>query len=250
MESSRDFDCTRDAFFQGQLTVFQPRDGYRFSLDSPILANFLPEISLGEALEIGTGCGIISLLGLALNRFPSVFSVEIQSRLCALARENANLNHFEKRMSVVCGDFLRINHQFKGISLAFSNPPFQPLGRGRLSPNAEIRDARFETRITLMQMMNALSPVLDDEGRFCLILPVEREKEMEDLVARAGYFIERRRHVLSFPHGKPTRFLVQLSRHRSTTVTEEPLIVFRSVGAYTPEMESILAGHDHDKQNS
>ncbi len=250
MESSRGSDCTRDAFFHGRLTVFQPRDGYRFSLDSPILADFLPEILQGDALEIGTGCGIISLLGLELNRFPHVLAVEIQPRLCALARKNASLNHFEQRMSVVCGDFLRIHPQFEGISLAFSNPPFQTLGRGRLSPNPEIRDARFETRITLTQMLNALSSVLDDEGRFCLILPMERENELEERVARAGFFIERRRHVLSFQHGKPTRFLVQLSRHRRKTVTEEPLVVFRSIGVYTPEMESILAGYDHDKQNS
>ena len=54
---------TRDTFYRGRVVIFQERRGYRFSLDAPLLADFLPVCS-GPALEVGCGCGVVALLAL------------------------------------------------------------------------------------------------------------------------------------------------------------------------------------------
>jgi tRNA1Val (adenine37-N6)-methyltransferase len=243
-------DFTRDHFFRGKLTVLQPRRGYRFSLDAPMLAGFLPLMPTTAALEVGTGCGIISLMGLVLGRFASVRAIDVQPRLCDLAVRNAALNGYGDRMQVICGDFLSLRGGLEPQALVFSNPPYFPLGRGRLSAVEEVRDARFETRLSLADFMEALALLLSAQGRACLILPAQREGELLDTGARLGLYPRRLRRVHSFAHDKPGRFLVQLERHRGDIDLLPPLVVFRSKGEYSREMESLLSGRDYDKQDS
>ena len=250
MDGHEDRDLTRDTFFHGKLKVLQPREGYRFSLDAPMLAGFLPSMPGTAALEVGTGCGIISLMGLALERFRSVRTVELQPRLSGLAERNAALNGFQDRMRVIRGDILEMRDRFRDLKLIFSNPPYYPLGRGRLSARADVRDARFETRLTLQGLLEALAVMLAPEGIVCLILPAEREAELLNLGAAIRLYPRRLRRVRSFESDKPGRFLVQLGFHRGDMDLSPPLVIFRSPGEYTREMESLLSGRDHDQQDS
>ncbi len=57
-------------FLRGRLTIFQPKKGFRFGIDSVILANFL-SLKPGERIaELCAGCGVISFL--ALLKFPKI----------------------------------------------------------------------------------------------------------------------------------------------------------------------------------
>ncbi|MDY0296837.1 MAG: methyltransferase [Acidobacteriota bacterium] len=250
MDGNEGDELTRDHFFRGKLTLLQPRRGYRFSLDAPMLAGFLPSLPEVEALEVGTGCGIISLMGLALGRFRHVQAIEVQPRLCAMAARNAELNGYSGRMRVVCRDFLELGDHLEKQELVFSNPPYFPVGRGRLSRMTEVRDARFETRMPADRFLEVLAFVLSSRGRACLIFPARREEELLALAAGRGLFPGRLRRVHSFAHDKPGRFLVQLERRRENPELMPPLVVFRSPGEYTPEMEALLSGRDHDPQDS
>ena len=55
-------DETLDAFYHGRVRVLQKKRGYRFSVDAPLLADFIRTKPEDEALDIGTGSGVISLL--------------------------------------------------------------------------------------------------------------------------------------------------------------------------------------------
>ena len=51
-----------DSLFEGQLSLYQCTPGYRFSIDSVLLAHFA-KVSAGEkVLDLGTGCGVIGLI--------------------------------------------------------------------------------------------------------------------------------------------------------------------------------------------
>ena len=55
-------DETLDELFRGRLKILQKRDGYRFSMDSVILARFARARSGDRVIDLGTGCGVISLI--------------------------------------------------------------------------------------------------------------------------------------------------------------------------------------------
>ena len=75
---------TNDTFLDGRLTVRQTRDGYRYSIDAVLLADYVRFKDGQTILELGTGCGIIPLI-LAF-RYPTlkIVGVEIQDQLAPI----------------------------------------------------------------------------------------------------------------------------------------------------------------------
>ena len=232
---------TRDYFYKKKVIVFQTKRGYRFSIDAPILADFIP-VCESKALEIGTGCGIVSLLVLYKKKFPFIYGIEIQNQLAQLGKINAKKNGFEHEFEIIQGDFKKIFKSYKGIKHIFSNPPFLKLKSGRLSPNEEIRNAKSETLLTVNDVMEKSFSVMEKSGNLYLILPFSRYEELIEISKSTGFYIAREKMVFSFDRGKPERFLVQLTNYEVSKKKMEPLIIFKERGVYTSEMERILEG--------
>jgi tRNA1(Val) A37 N6-methylase TrmN6 len=242
MLDMEDPDITKDYFYKKKVIVFQRKKGYRFSVDAPILADFLPSFPTEKALEIGIGVGIVSLLALYIKKFSYIYGVEIQRSLSELAELNVETNGFWENFKVITDDFKKIYRDFSGIRHIFSNPPFFEIHRGRLSPNPEIRDAKTETKLTIRQLLANSYSILGTNGNLYLILPYSRYRETKKMAREIGYFVSRQREVLSFNHGKPGRFLIQLTTYDVSPVTLPPLIIFKEKGVYTDEMDKILTG--------
>ena len=235
-------DITEDYFYKKKVIVLQRKKGYRFSVDAPILADFLPFRPGETALEIGTGCGIISMLALYKKKFAKIQGIEIQDSLLRLARINAEKNGFSLFFQGIHGDFNELYKHFSGMKHIFSNPPFFETHRGRLSPNREIRDAKSETRLTLTHLLEKSYSILDKKGSLYLVLPYSRYSEAIETAKNTGYFISRLREVFSFKDGKPERFLVQLTNYDVSPEKQKPLIIFKEKSVYTDETDKILTG--------
>ena len=242
MMNSESSDITKNYFYKGKVIIFQGKKGYRFSVDAPILADFLPAFPTEKALEIGMGVGIVSLLALFKKKFSYIYGVEIQRSLSQLAELNVEKNGFLENTRIITGDFNEIYRDFSGIRHIFSNPPFLQTTRGRLSPNPEIRDAKTETKLTIRQLLVKSYFILGTRGNLYLILPYSRYREIRKMARQIGYFVSRQREVFSFSHGKPERFLIQLTTYDVSPVTLPPLIIFKEKGVYTDEMDKILTG--------
>ncbi len=230
-----------DFFYKNQIKIFQNRKGYRFSVDSPILADFVP-YSNNNGVEIGSGSGIISLLLLFRNKIPFITGIEIQKNLYELSLMSIKANEFQSKFKVINGDFNELYLQFKGIMNIFSNPPFFKKGIGHLSKNTEVRRGKFEIDIELSDIIKRSGEILGKGGNLFLILPFERFEELMKLSNNYKLYPARLRKVLSFQNGKPERFLIQLTNRKSDLKEESPLIIYSSLGLYSDEMENILAG--------
>jgi tRNA1Val (adenine37-N6)-methyltransferase len=242
MPTPDDPGITCDFFYKRKVIVHQRKKGYRFSVDAPILADFLPSLPTSEALEIGTGSGIIALLALYKKKFSSIYGLEIQPGLSSLAALNAKKNGFSQNLTVMTADYNKVYKDFYGIRHIFSNPPFLHPRRGRLSPNPEIKDAKTETKLTLHQLLSHSYSILGKKGNLYLVLPYSRYDELTQLAVKTGYFISRIRHIFSFKDGKPGRFLIQLTNANVSPSNMEPLVIFKEKGVYTDEMDRILTG--------
>ncbi|MCW5198647.1 SAM-dependent methyltransferase, partial [Desulfobulbus sp. F3] len=53
---------TDDTLFNDRVICRQHRDGYRFSIDAVLLAHFCRPAARNMVLDIGCGCGVISLI--------------------------------------------------------------------------------------------------------------------------------------------------------------------------------------------
>jgi len=232
---------TSDTFYHGKVLIKQLKSGYRFAVDSPILADFLP-VSAAPALEIGCGVGVVSLLALHLGKFPQITGVEIQEPLYRLANANAMANGLGERFQVIYGDFNEVCTRFGNVQTIFCNPPFFKTGQGHLSRDKAVRLARFEIALTMSDLLRCSAAILAPTGSLCLIFPFSRQGELLDSAAAYGLYPKKIRFIQPFAAVPPDRFLVQLVESAVPCREKSALIIFKAQGVYSPEMEKVLSG--------
>jgi tRNA1(Val) A37 N6-methylase TrmN6 len=248
---------TLDTFYHGRIRVLQKRKGYRFSVDAPLLADFIRTRRTDDVLEVGTGNGVISLL-LSGRPFRRITAIEIQRGLAALAGRNVALNGLEDRINVVRTDYRQFRPGRK-FDLVFSNPPYIEKAGGSLSHVTEKSIARHEVRGGINDLMRKTAEWLKPAGRACFVFPERRRQDFLAAAAANGLRVQRWRSVRPRAGEPPNLFLAELSvagrgsaRARGKRVVAAPgglrpkvvppLVLFKRAGGYTAEAEAIFSG--------
>ncbi|MBN2432402.1 MAG: methyltransferase [Acidobacteria bacterium] len=231
-------------FLNGRITLHQPRRGYRFSVDAPILADFVECAAGDELLEIGSGTGIIPLILARKKIFQRIVAVEIQPELAELARKNVAMNEVEPWVEIITADIRRPESPlprsaFDGI---VSNPPYRRIGVGRLNPDHQKAAARHELCLTLADLFQAADRHLKPSGALFMIHLGERRIEVRAEGERRGFRLGRYREVFSFPTSvTPCLALFQWQRNGGEEIFLPPLFIFDEPGRYSDEFGRIIA---------
>lgn len=231
---------TLDAFYKGRVVVRQRKDGYRFALDAPLLADFIRTKPGETLLELGTGSGIIALL-LGARAFARLTALEIQPALAALARRNVRLNGLGERVSIVRAD-LRRYRPGRRFDVVFSNPPYIRKGTGFLSSTPEKSIAKHEIKCDILGVMQAASRCLKSGGRAYFVYPARRADDFAAAAAANGLAIRRRRFVLPRPGEPASLFLAECRHERGPFRTGAPLVLRDLQGRDTAEAQKIYEG--------
>jgi len=225
------------------LVIRQPESGYRFSIDSVLLAGFSAPHCRGRVLDLGTGCGVLLLLLSRLGPdMESGVGVEIQQALCAFAERNFRENGQDRRLRAVRGDFrLEAPGASPGaFDLVVANPPYGRAGHGRRNPDPQREAARHEIHCSLPELIEAAARYLAPAGRFALVLPHGRLPEARDGARRVGMRIGEMRRVHAREGAAPSRVLLLLARGTGEQPRElSPLYLHEGEGKYCPEVERI-----------
>ena len=234
-----DSDCTADRL--GRLSLWQPRQGYRFSIDSLLLAAFVPAAS-GAVADLGAGCGVLCLLlearGLA-GPFTAVELDPLAAHCCRRNFQDAGL------AGQVLEHDLRQEHPALtsgGFALVVSNPPFGRAGHGRLPPDPARAAARHELTLEADQLWARASRLLAPGGRLAMCLPPHR-------LPQAFQGLEMRRLApkrLRLVHGREGRpaslaLIEAVKDGGQHLVVEPPLLVYGQGQAHTPEVTALYA---------
>lgn len=236
---------TIDRVFGGHVAVIQRHAGFRFALDSLLLARF-PELRGRERIvDLGAGNGVIALSLAVLNRGVEVTGVELQQAMVERAERGAALNGVEKRVRVTRGD-VRAVAEFlpaRSFDVAVCNPPYRPPRSGRVNPDRERLLARHEVEGTLADFVHAGAYLLRHRGRMCLVYPSERAVELFAVMRQQGLEPRRVRFVHSFAGSPAALVLAEGVKGARTSLTVlPPLVIYRREDEYTDEMAGLLGG--------
>ena len=80
---------TRDSILDGSITLIQPKHGYRFSVEAILLGRFARASTRDRMLELGAGCGVVSIMMATLYRPREVIAIEIQPQLAEMITRSA-----------------------------------------------------------------------------------------------------------------------------------------------------------------
>ncbi len=131
---------TRDAFWDGRLTLWQPARGYRAGTDALLLAASLvsPE-PYQRAVELGCGAGVAAIAAARRHQRLFVTGVEVQPAMAELARRNAWDSGVESFVGIVEGDVLARPRPLPDgeADHVLVNPPYFDPRTARPSPQAQ-----------------------------------------------------------------------------------------------------------------
>jgi tRNA1Val (adenine37-N6)-methyltransferase len=157
----------------------QPSRGHRFSLDSLLLAQSIFPQKKCRILELGCGCGIISII--IANSYPdvSIVGIDIQKNAVENAKNNV-LNHgLSDRVTILERDLRALKgNDFEPFQYIVCNPPFRRKGSGRSNVSYEKQVAREEIACTMDDILRTSRKMLENQGELSLIYPSGRVAEL------------------------------------------------------------------------
>ena len=234
---------TLDEILDGRLRVFQKKKGYRFSLDSILLAHFVSLKPRDRVIELGCGSGIIILI--LAKRFSNVrcIGLEIQENLAALAGKNTQLNDLDERVEIFSGDACDIRNIFPACTFdtVIFNPPYRKLKSGRINPELEKAIARHEIKGSLKIFLKAAQYLLKPGGRVYAIYPAKRLVELIYLFRQSGIEPKKMKLVYSDNFSDAEFALLEGKRGgREELKMAAPLFIYDQNKKYTREMTGIF----------
>ena len=240
---------TIDSILSGALSIVQPAHGYRFSVDAILLGRFARPRKRDRVLELGAGCGVVSVMIAALNHRRTVVAIELQPALAALAARNANRNGLTE-IAAICAD-LRARTIAGAAPASFdyivANPPYRAPRTGRQSPDPARRIARGGEGATLPEFLAAARRYGAHGARLAMVFTAARGAELiAELKARA---LEPKRIRFVHPAATAPAALILIEARAGGGVEveiEPPLILYDAPGIYSAEAGELL-GIENDR---
>jgi tRNA1Val (adenine37-N6)-methyltransferase len=235
---------TRDTILDGSITLIQPKHGYRFSIEAILLARFVHAHARDRVLELGAGCGVVSIMMATLYRPREVVAIEIQAPLAEMISRSAAINGL-KSVRAVCADIQQ--KKITGVEpasfdLVVANPPYRAVASGRENPDHGRRVARGEGDTVLADFVAASRRYARTAGRVAFIFAARRSAEL--ISAMRSNQLEPKR--IRFVHPQiATSASVMLVEARVAggieVAIEPPLILYERPGIYTAEARTLLS---------
>jgi len=235
---------TEDYLLNKQVKIFQPKDGYRASIDAVFVASMIDECgvkSQAKILDVGSGTGAISLcLAYRLQgKNVSVTGIDIQEELVDLSNKSAKENRFETFLHYEACDIRYKTSLVAGsYDVVVTNPPYSD--HDMPSPNESKKFAHNHQGFTLTAWLSFCLKMLKPKGYIALI---NRTEALNEILAamhnKAG-------NIQILPlyskGGQAAKRILILAQKGSRGLTSilPPLYTHNTDGTYSEKSEQIL----------
>ena len=234
---------TTDSFFDGKIRVMQNRRGYRFSIDAVLLAYHANPHTGDKVLDLGTGCGIISIVMACRCDGLKIFAVEVQTALTDLAAANVRQNGLEGQIEVLGLDMKLLTPQMTSgpCDLIVSNPPYHRPESGRINPDPQRAVARHEIKASLVDVLQTARRMLRTGGRLVTIYTAERTTDILSQMRLEQIEPKMMRMIHSNQDSDANLIIVEgVYGGRPGLKAGPPLFIYDEKGAYTQEVQRMF----------
>ena len=139
------------------------------------------KLVINNALDIGTGTGLLSLMFAQKNPFVKIDAIEVDNDAAIQAEENAANVSFKNSVRIIHDDARSYSFPHK-YDLIISNPPFYENELKGDSPKKNT--AHHNEGMLLIELLAIIKNNLKPDGRFCLLLPYKRHEEIKRLFSK------------------------------------------------------------------
>lgn len=170
------------------LKIIQRNDFQNFTLDSVLISDFVKiNRKTKKILDIGTGCGIISIL-LAKRSKAKITGIELLETMAEIAKENVKNNGFYEQISIVNEDiknYKKIFSQAQFDAIVTNPPYFEFKGDfSQINDLEQLACARHNVNLTLEEIIKISAYLLKNMGSFSMVFRSERLIEILELLKK------------------------------------------------------------------
>jgi tRNA1Val (adenine37-N6)-methyltransferase len=244
----------------GDLEIIQAKNGYRFGIDSILLASFvgfpkdrakrqgpdMEDLPAEAVVDLGTGSGIIPMVLVKTKRVKSACGVEIQPALVDRARRSLAHNKMIDEIEIIQADLRNLEDVLDAgcFDLVTANPPYRTTNSGKISQGEERAIGRHEIKCTLEDVISSAARLLKPLGVFDMVFPTERIAEVFSICERNNMQPARLRLIYGRVDLPSKTCLLETVRGGNNQLkVAPPLIVYKNENDYTPEVEQIVRGY-------
>ena len=232
----------------GGLQLIQKKNGFRFGMDSVLLAHFAYIKAQDTVADFGTGSGVLPLLLIGRNKGKTFRCFEIQEELAEMAGRTMILNGLENRVEIIHGDAANAEQWIAPCSLdaVICNPPYSIPGKSISSPLETRAISRSQRKDTLKGFFKSAFRVLKGRGSLFLVYPAPQMLEAMKQLQEAH--LEPKRFQLVYPYADKPANLVLIEAVKDAKPMlhpMDPLIIYEKNRDLTNRLKSVY----HINQN-
>lgn len=206
--------------------------------DAMLLGSWIKLNGTRQILDIGAGCGIISLI-LAQRCNASIDAVEIDEKSVNEANVNFEASCWHQRLKCYHSDIKKFdNDSPKKYDLIISNPPF--FTSDLKTKTAQRNLARHTDSLDFKSLIQSVKSLLSSDGRFALVLPIPEAQLFIKLAKKENIFLTTQREIFSIEGKSTNRWNLIFSFTKPQNIEFETFIIKYIDGNYTETYKLLL----------
>ncbi|MFZ1692390.1 MAG: methyltransferase [Flavobacteriales bacterium] len=219
-----------------QFTIRQDRCAMKVGTDGAVLGAWAKVEGAKRILDIGTGTGLLALMAAQRNADARIDAVEIDEAAAEQAQENVHSSPWVDRIRVHWMDARRLSAS-EPFDRVICNPPYYPGEMSATAASASI--AKHSAELKLDELVATVNRLLADDGRFAVIVPANRERDLCQATEDVGLLVVRR-GPLHYLEGRPFKRVLLEFERRYCEVEHDPVTVEHAPGTYTEQYKTLL----------
>lgn len=208
--------------------IIQNKTMFCYGTDAAMLSNFVVAKPKEKLIDLCSGNCIIPILLCKLTRCTDITSLEIQKEVCQLAERSVKLNDLTDRISIVNGDLRNVKELFDcgSFDVVTCNPPYMPVGTGKVNISESVNIARHEIMCTLEDVIKSSSYLVKNGGRVYMVHRAERLSDIIYLMRCNNLEPKKLTMITANPDAEPSLVLIEAQKDRkSGIVITKPIYV-------------------------
>ncbi len=222
-----------------RFTIHQDRCAMKVGTDGVLLGAWVGVPVDKKVLDIGTGTGLIALM-VAQRSTAFIDAIDIDLSACQQATENVKLSPWADRIRIVHSALRDYKPGYR-YDLIVSNPPYF------IDSYAATDEARNLARsasasLTYEELLNGVVRLLNNTGRFCVILPYKEGLIFREKAEQSGLFCNKLVNVKTGLDKPYKRVLMEFSR-REEELEEKELVIHYDNRQFTEEYKKLTGDY-------
>jgi tRNA1Val (adenine37-N6)-methyltransferase len=218
--------------------VNQSNSAMKIGTDSMVFGSLIDVEGKSNALDIGTGTGVLSLMTAQRNPSLKITAIEIEVDAFDEAKINFENSSFQSQLTAFHIDFLNFRPDSK-FDLIFSNPPY--FENASKSSSQQKNLARHDDSLPLNVLFENVAVHLTENGLFWVILPNLTFDTYSEFASKIGLHLVKQIEIF----GKENQLVRKIGAFSkiNKSIEHSRLIIRKNDGNYTDEYKKLTVDY-------